>query len=409
MKLSLLRETIRVALGGLLSNKLRSALTIIGITIGVAAVIVLVSLGQGLQGYVTNQFSSVGSNLLIVFAAPDENGRTTPLTMQDSAALSDTFAVPNVSIVMPQTNVTQTVVYNANSVDVSIQGVTTDYLELRNRSVTAGRFFTQAEVDSNARVALIGERAATNLFGTASPVGQQVRIGSLRFEIIGILNRAGGGIGGNEDDLLVAPITTVQSRLSGERAITGAWSVSTIMMQARTAETVSQAYSEVEAALRQSRSLGNDKANDFTLISQSAILDSLSLVLGLLTVFLGVIAGISLLVGGIGVMNIMLVTVTERTREIGLRKAVGAQDRDIVIQFLVEAVVLALSGGVLGILISLAASGVAGVVLAALPVSVQPGSVVLAVAISTAIGIFFGIYPARRAAALNPIQALRYE
>ena len=408
MRLSLLRETIRVAIGGLLSNKLRSSLTIIGITIGVAAVIVLISLGQGLQSYVTNQFSSVGSNLIVVFSAPDENGRLDSLTMADSQALSDSFAVPDVSIVMPQALATMPVVYQANSSTLQVHGVTTDYLELRNRTVTSGRFFTEREAESNARVAVIGSVAATDLFGTASPVGQNVRVGSIRFEIIGVLGSA-GGLGTGEDNVLVAPLTTVQSRLSGERSVTGSYSVAFIMMQARTPESVNQAFDQIETALRESRGVEDGEANNFSLISQSAVLDSLSLVLSLLTIFLGVIAGISLLVGGIGVMNIMLVTVTERTREIGLRKAVGAQNRDIITQFLTEAVVLALLGGGLGIAIAVTTATVAQALLADLPVSVQASSVVLAVAISASIGIFFGIYPARRAAALNPIDALRYE
>ena len=408
MKLSLLLETIRVSIGGLLSNKLRSALTIIGITIGVAAVIVLISLGQGLQGYVTNQFSSVGSNLLVVFPAPNEDDRVDQLTMEDAEALSDSFNVPDVSIVMPQALVTLPVVYGANATSLAVHGVTTDYPTLRNRTIASGRFFTQQEVDGNARVALIGSVAAIDLFGTASPVGQNIRVGSVRYQIIGVLGSA-GGLGTGEDNILVAPITTVQSRLSSQRSLTGAYSVPFIMMQARTPDSVDLAFDQIEKSLRQSRGLDDGEPNNFTLISQSAILDSLSLVLSLLTVFLGVIAGISLLVGGIGVMNIMLVTVTERTREIGLRKAVGAQNRDIIIQFLVEAVVLSLLGGGLGIAIATTAAAVALAALADLPVSVQLSSVVLAVAISAAIGIFFGIYPARRAAALNPIDALRYE
>ncbi|NWF68188.1 MAG: ABC transporter permease [Chloroflexi bacterium] len=407
-------ENIRLAFMGLSANKLRSALTMLGITIGVAAVIVLVSVGQAVESFVLDQFSSIGTNLLVVIGVPDANGRLTRLTQSEADALADPFRVPDAIAVMPQLNLTRTVLYEGREARATIQGVTPAYTQIVNRTVVVGRFFDQNEYDSLGRVALIGRTVIENLFPDTYPIGQSIRISGVRFTVIGILNERGGGgglgpPGSDADNIILVPLPTAQTRLSGERNLSGARPVSLILVQSRDAESVNTAARQVRQTLREERNISFRDEDNFTIFTQADLLESLGSVTGLLTVFLGLIAGISLVVGGIGIMNIMLVTVTERTREIGLRKAVGAQKGDILWQFLTEATVLALVGGALGV--GLATGGLAAV-RAALPtllIGVQLSSVLLATVISLAIGIFFGIYPASRAASLNPIDALRYE
>lgn len=404
-------ENVRMALIGLGSNKLRSALTMLGITIGVASVIVLVSLGRAVDGYVRQQFLGVGTNLVIVFPRQNEQGETRRLTLDDVVAIADPFRVPNALLVMPQRVLNRTATFEGRQVAVRVVGVTPDYLAIRSRSVVAGRFFDKEENDSQARIAILGQETARKMFPEGiDPIGQSIRIEGITFRVEGVLNVVGGaGFGPNDDDLIIAPITTVQNRLAGERELSGKRPVSNILVQARDNQSVDAVAEQIREALREERRIAFRDEDDFQIFTQDDLLASLGNITGLLTVFLAVIAGISLIVGGIGIMNIMLVTVTERTREIGLRKAVGAQKSDILFQFLVEAVVLALIGGGLGVSMAVGGTVLVTTVVPDLKASVEISSVILATLISLGIGVFFGIYPANRAASLNPIEALRYE
>ncbi len=402
-------DNFRDAFINLNSNKLRSGLTMLGVTIGVAAVIILVSVGQAFETFVKAQFSGVGVNLVFVIGGTDARGTFNPLTRDDVDSVSDLYRVPDALRVMPQRNLNnRTVKYENREINATIQGVTPIYLDIFNRTLVAGRFIDQRDLDTQARVAIIEQALVDTLFPDVYPIGQNIRIADVRFTIIGVLGLNGAGTFGSDDGVVI-PITTAQARLTGDRILSGDRPVSFITVQAQDAETVDAVVSQIRQTLRESREVGFRDEDNFIVFTQSEILDTLGNITSLLTVFLALLASISLVVGGIGIMNIMLVTVTERTREIGLRKAVGAENGAILLQFLTEAVVLALVGGLIGVAIAIAMALVVSVLLPSLQVAVQLESVLLAVVISVLVGVFSGLYPANRAASLNPIDALRYE
>ncbi len=418
-------ESLRIALSGLAANRLRTGLTTLGIAIGVAAVIVLVSLGQAVQLFVEEQFLGIGTNLVFVVpesvistggaasgGPPDMSRLTTAssLTEKDVAALSDPFRVPEAAMVVPELRLTRTASYANLQTRGRIRATTPEYLAIRNRRVILGRFFDDRDMLAGARVAVLGQTTVRNLFPEdVLPIGETFRLGEVPFRVIGIMEAYGGASFGDEDDVIFIPITTAQQRLQSGRTLSGQYPVSQIFVQAASDKRIDALVAQITQTLREEHMISFRDEDDFVVLTQADLLQSFGAITALLTVFLGVIAGISLLVGGIGIMNIMLVTVTERTREIGLRKAVGARQRDILAQFLVESVMLAAVGGAAGLAVAALGTALVGALLPDLKATVSASGVLLATTISALIGIFFGLYPARRASRLNPIDALRFE
>jgi len=406
-------ETLRTGWDAIRSHRMRSALTMLGILIGIAAVILTVGLGLGSQQQVSAQIRSLGSNLLIVTPGSSTNssgvrggfGSASTLTAADATALASPVVAPDISGVAPVKQTSLALTANGTSWTTSVVGTSAAWAHVRSRTVESGRFLSDTDVADSAAVTVLGSETATELFGSTDVVGQTVTVNSVDLTVVGVLASAGSDSSTNLDDQAVVPLSTAADRLIGG---TNRQSVSTIYLQAASSDQLSAAYQEAEALLRQLHGIAASGTADFNIASQESLLDTATSVSKILTTLLTGIAALSLLVGGIGVMNIMLVSVTERTREIGLRKALGAPPGAIRSQFLVEATVLGLGGGLLG-----AALGIAGA--AALPklidttIVVSPIAVGGAIAIAMAIGIGFGVYPATRAARLAPIDALRSE
>ncbi|MDP2965511.1 MAG: ABC transporter permease [Pelolinea sp.] len=399
------------AVESLNANKLRSALTMLGIIIGVAAVISMLAVGQGASSSITSSIESMGTNLLYVMAN-DEGTNPQPLTLADAEAITESGGAPSVLAVAPTVQRSMDVTYAGTSTTTTVMGVTPNYSTVRNETVASGRFITEADSDDHATVAVIGSDVVDELFGTSIGVlGQKIRIGSNLYQVVGILESKGGTSMGSSDNQVIVPISTAQVRIITKSDAHD--EINQISVAVVDSEHVDNAITEVTSILRSRHDIRSDADDDFNVMSLEAFTEAASQIIGVLTVFLGGIAGISLLVGGIGIMNIMLVSVIERTKEIGLRKAVGARDSDILLQFMMESLIIGLAGGLLGVLvgwgISSLISSVASLVSTSLNAEISLSSVLLAVGFSVAVGLVFGIYPANRAAKLEPVEALRTE
>jgi putative ABC transport system permease protein len=406
-------QALRIALRSLKVNKLRTALTMLGIMIGVAAVIAMVSVGTGAQARVAEQIQSLGSNLIIAMsgssnAAGVRLGQGSQLTITEEDASAIAREVPAVQVAAPSSRGNAQVVYGNLNWSTGIQGVTADYFEARDWPVDVGRPILQEDVDGATKIALLGQTTAQNLFGDADPLGQIIRIKKVPFTVIGLLSRKGQSAWGqDQDDVILIPLSTAKKKVLGVSQA-NARSVGAISIKIRPDENMTEAETQIRELLRQRHRLQPAQDDDFWLRNLSEVLQTQEESSKVMTYLLAAIASVSLLVGGIGIMNIMLVSVTERTREIGLRMAVGARARDILTQFLVEAVTLSLIGGVIGIALGVGGSNAINA-LAEWRTVLAPEAILLAFGFSAAIGIFFGFYPARKASRLDPIEALRYE
>jgi len=397
-------EFLTVALDALRANRLRSVLTMLGVIIGVAAVILLVSLGEGTKNYVEEQFAGLGANILIVTPGKVETRGGPPiigaarhkLTLDDSRILEKKGSL--FGGVAPVVLGAAEVRLGSRSRNVTVLGVTQDFSSVRNIHVEVGSFVTDSDVEAKRRVCMLGRTVKRELFGNANALGQVVKIAGARFRVTGVMEQKGVSLGFDIDDIVFIPVRTAMDIFDTDALIE-------ILISVRN-------KNDIDSGKELARSLlykNHNRHEDFTITNQAAMLSSLFTILDTLTYVLGGIAGISLLVGGIGIMNIMLVTVKERTNEIGIRKAVGARDRDILLQFLLESTTLSASGGLGGVLVGMLGAGAIRILVPKMPVAIPPWAILLAFTFSVFVGIFFGVYPARKAAALHPIEALRYE
>jgi len=405
--------SFRIALRALKVNSARSALTMLGIIIGVAAVIAMVGVGAGATARIQDQIQSIGSNLIIVLPGSISSngvrlgsGAVVTLTQDDAKAIA--AECPSVAAVVPTVRGAVQVVYGNSNWATNAQGVTPDYMTIRDASMMYGQFFTTQDVDAAAKSAVLGETVAQNLFGDSDPTGQVVIIKNVPFTVVGVLSPKGQSPSGqDQDDVILLPISTAMQKVLGANKA-NASAVGNLMVQAIGPSAMDQAILEMTALLRERHRILPGTADDFTVRNLTEVYAAQETSAQVMSILLGAIASVSLIVGGIGIMNIMLVSVTERTREIGLRLAVGARTRDILSQFLVEAVTLSVLGGIIGIVVGLTASLLISH-FAQWSTQVSPMSILMAFAFSALVGVFFGFYPARKAAFLDPIQALRYE